>query len=120
MDFIISPPSVSLFDKYGSLLDILKNMILGVTYQTDITMYPGVEVDIPDKPPFGCRDATFKLTWDKSDIHLGFSIVRKKHPVTKYEEFLAGLSGSRRKIKVKLGVPLTPAFSLALICLLIF
>lgn len=62
-------------NRYGSLKDILSNMLRGTRYQTDITMYPGVEIEIPDKPCFGCRDATFKLTWDKSDVNLGFSII---------------------------------------------
>jgi hypothetical protein len=60
---------------YGRLIDILRNMVRGTRYQTDITMFPGVEQEIPVKPPFGCRDATFKLTWDKSDIRLGFSLI---------------------------------------------
>lgn len=62
-------------ERYGRLLDILRNMIMGVTYQTDITMFPGVELEILDKPPFGCRDAEFKLTWDDPGVNLGFSLI---------------------------------------------
>jgi hypothetical protein len=60
---------------YGSFRDIIRNMVRGITFQTDITIYPGIELAIPDKPPFGCRDANFKLTWGATDAHLGFSII---------------------------------------------
>lgn len=63
------------FEIFGRLINIIRNMIRGVTYQTDITIFPGVEVDLPVNPPFGCRDATFKLTWNNPSIHLGFSII---------------------------------------------
>ena len=62
-------------ERYGSIVNILKNMIKGVTYQTDITLFPGTEVKIPDSPFFGCRDATFKLTWDNPKACLGFSLI---------------------------------------------
>jgi len=61
--------------KTGKLIDVLRNMIKGATYQTDITLHPGVEEEIPDSPPFGCRDATFKLTWDDPSVNLGLSII---------------------------------------------
>jgi len=61
--------------KNGKFIDILRNMIRGVTYQTDITIFPGVEIDIPVKPGFGCRDANFKLTWSNPNINLGFSVI---------------------------------------------
>ncbi|MBR9681176.1 MAG: hypothetical protein GOV00_00040 [Candidatus Altiarchaeota archaeon] len=57
--------------------------------------------------------------WPMEDIDVGFSIIRKTQPVTKYEGFLAGLSGIRKHVKVRLGIPLTPAFSIALIGLLL-
>jgi len=62
---------------YGNTLEAIRNA-LGkplTEYNCDINMYPGVEVEIPDNPPFGCRDATFKLTWDNSNINLGLSII---------------------------------------------
>jgi len=62
---------------YGNTLDALRNA-LGrpvTNYNCDITMYPGTEIKIPDTPPFGCRDATFKLTWDNSNINLGLTII---------------------------------------------
>jgi len=63
------------FGLNGNLLEVLKN-ILGKTYfHTDITIYPGTEKIIPIKPSFGCRDATFKLTWANPNIQLGFSII---------------------------------------------
>lgn len=63
------------FETYGSLKDILSNMFSGVTYQTDITIYPGTRMDIPEDPPFGCRDATFTLNWNNPDVDLGMSII---------------------------------------------
>jgi len=59
----------------GRILDIVKNLLTGVKYQTDITMFPGIEQDLLVNPPFGCRDATFKLTWDKPSVQLGFSLI---------------------------------------------
>lgn len=56
---------------HGSLLKILPPVV----YNIDITMYPGVEFKIPEKPPFGCRDVDFRLTWDNLDVSLGFSII---------------------------------------------
>jgi len=46
-----------------------------VTYHVDVTMYPGIDVKIPEKPPFGCRDAYFKLSWDNDDVDLGFTVL---------------------------------------------
>ena len=63
------------FGKYGKLVDIIRNMIKGVRYQTDITLYPGTEHEIPDAPPFGCRDATFRLTWDNPSVKLGLTVL---------------------------------------------
>lgn len=62
------------FGRYGTLLDVLKNM-REVTYQVDIEMLPGIEFDIPDLPPYGCRDVQIDLTWDNDDADLGFSLI---------------------------------------------
>jgi len=62
------------FGRYGSLIDILKNM-KQVMYKVDVEMYPGMLLDIPDLPPFGCRNASFELTWDVPAVKLGFSII---------------------------------------------
>jgi len=69
------PTFAGRIEKNGNFMDILKNMIKGVVYRTDITMFPGIEVKIPENPPFGCRDATFKLTWDNPGVCLGFSLI---------------------------------------------
>jgi len=68
------PPrrNIGPFILQGSLL---KAFTGGVTYYVDVTMYPGVDVVIPDEPFFGCRNADFKLTWDNSDEELGFSLI---------------------------------------------
>jgi len=57
----------------GSLIDML--LTRGVSYNIDITKYPGEIIDLPDKPPFGCKSADFKLTWDNPSIDLGFTIL---------------------------------------------
>jgi hypothetical protein len=63
----------------GNLLQLqgsVRGMIEpGVTYHVDITMYPGIDVEIPDLPPFGCRNVEFKLTWDNPEATLGFTLV---------------------------------------------
>jgi hypothetical protein len=68
------PPrrNIGPFILQGSLL---KALLGGVTYYVDVTMYPGVDVVIPDKPFFGCRDVTFTLKWDNPSVVLGFSVI---------------------------------------------
>ena len=61
------------FEIQGSLIDML--LTRGVSYNIDITKYPGEIIDLPDKPPFGCKSADFKLTWDNPNIDLGFTIL---------------------------------------------
>jgi len=56
----------------GSLLSALR---MPVVYHVDITMYPGVDIRIPDTPPFGCRNVSFTLRWNNPNIHLGFSLI---------------------------------------------
>lgn len=63
-------------DRYGTLLDAIKNVLFGVnTFNVDITKYPGVELEIPDLPSFGARDATFKLSWDDDNVQLGLTLL---------------------------------------------
>jgi hypothetical protein len=62
------------FGRYGRIIDILKNM-RQVIYQIDINMYPGIEIEIPDCPPYGCRNAKFDLTWNDPNVDLGFSLI---------------------------------------------
>ena len=63
------------FGSYGSFKEILSNMLTKATYQTDIWLYPGTDVVIPEMPSFGSRNATFKLTWDDPTVTLGFSLI---------------------------------------------
>ena len=62
---------LGIFQIRGSLI---KALLPGVTYYLDITMYPGVDIEIPD-PPFGCRNADFSLKWHNSNVKLGFSLI---------------------------------------------
>lgn len=65
----------NLIRKFGTRIDRIKNILFGTKFQTDITMYPGIDIEIPESPPFGCRDATFKLTWNNPNVKLGFCII---------------------------------------------
>jgi len=56
----------------GSLLKALGKK---VTYHVDITMYPGVDIVLPDYPPFGCKSADITLTWNDPSANLGFTLV---------------------------------------------
>lgn len=69
------PTFAKSFGKNGKFIDILKNMMGDTRYQTDITIYPGIEKEIPELPPFGCRDANFELSWNNENVELGFSII---------------------------------------------
>lgn len=60
--------------RYGTFFEALRN-IFDTQYTVDISMYPGIIIDIPDQPPFGVRNATFKLTWDDPSVTLGFSLI---------------------------------------------
>ncbi|MCD6382959.1 MAG: cell wall-binding repeat-containing protein, partial [Thermoplasmata archaeon] len=46
-----------------------------VNYQIDYTIYPGVDLDIPDEVPFFCRDATIELTWSDTSSRLGLILL---------------------------------------------
>ena len=63
----------------GNLVQLqgsVKGMIEpGVTYHVDLTMYPGIDIEIPDLPPFGCRNVEIKLTCDNPEANLGFTLV---------------------------------------------
>jgi len=63
---------LGLFKIQGSLLKALSP---GVDYYLDITLYPGIDIKLPDNPPFGCRNANFKLKWDNPTVNLGFSVI---------------------------------------------
>jgi hypothetical protein len=62
------------FGRYGSIFEVLKNL-REVTYQVDVEMYPGVELEIPDKPSFGARDLHMELSWDDPSVDLGMSLI---------------------------------------------
>jgi hypothetical protein len=62
---------------YGTNLDAFRNAIGRplTQYYCDITKYPGVNKRIVDQPPFGCRDATFTLSWNNPNVNLGLTII---------------------------------------------
>ncbi|MGC9554775.1 MAG: hypothetical protein ACP5EK_05640, partial [Thermoplasmatota archaeon] len=59
----------------GSPLQALLSLRRGVTYNVDVAMYPGTEMDIPETPAAGSRHARFVLEWDDPSAHLGFSLI---------------------------------------------
>jgi len=61
---------------YGSIGEAVKNLLFGVKdFYVDITKYPGVEIEIPETPTYGCRSAEFKLKWENEDIDLGLTLI---------------------------------------------
>jgi len=62
----------NIFEIQGSILGMIKP---GVTYHVDITLYPGIDITIPDNPPFGCRDVEFILSWNDPSANLAMSII---------------------------------------------
>jgi hypothetical protein len=60
---------------HGSVSGILANILKGVTYHVDVKMYPGVDVIIPENPPYECTDVEFKLVSDAVDVNLGLSLI---------------------------------------------
>jgi len=60
----------------GSGLEIIRNLLFKpVIYHADVDLYPGIDLEIPDVPCFGCRDAEFKLAWDIDNVDLGLTII---------------------------------------------
>ena len=65
------------FTVFGKNGDAVKNAFgKQVTeFNVDVKKYPGVELEIPDIPVFGCRDATFELTWESENVDLGLTLI---------------------------------------------
>lgn len=45
------------------------------TMNVVVDLYPGVEVDLKDPVPYGCRDIEFKLKWNNPNVALGFVLL---------------------------------------------
>ena len=45
-----------------------------VKYTIDYTLYPGVDLELPDDAPYGCRNAYFNLYWEDSSQQLGLIV----------------------------------------------
>jgi hypothetical protein len=43
-------------------------------YTIDYTLYPGIDLELPDEAPYGCRNAYFNLYWSDSGQQLGLII----------------------------------------------
>jgi len=68
-------PTKKIFNTYGTPREIISNILKQVMYQVDIKMYPGITVDIPDKPFYGSGNCNITLTWDNPSAKLGFSLL---------------------------------------------
>jgi hypothetical protein len=53
----------------------LFSKLRGKTVSVDVMLYPGIVVSLEEPTPFGCRDATFTLTWNNPNLRLGFTIL---------------------------------------------
>ena len=60
----------STLQKTGLLSKLRKDVV-----NVDLMLYPGIVVEIDALPPFGCRDATFKLSWNNPSINLGLTVL---------------------------------------------
>jgi hypothetical protein len=45
------------------------------TQQVQIDLYPGVEMEVNDTVPYGCRNAEFTLKWNNPSVALGFIVL---------------------------------------------
>lgn len=66
-------------------------------YEIDVTLYPGVEIQIPQDMPFYGRDVYFELTWDNENVDLGI-IIRGPEGAEIYTSELTGTSPQQVKI----------------------
>jgi len=72
---ITDVPTKKIIGHYGSLGEILANIIKGVTYKVDIEMYPGAVIPFDIYPPYYCRDAEFKFQCKNSNAKFGFLLI---------------------------------------------
>jgi hypothetical protein len=63
---------LGIFTLQGQILNVFRRT---VTYHVDLTMYPGIDLILPDNPMFGCKSADFKLTWNNPNVNLGFTLI---------------------------------------------
>ncbi len=65
------------FDNVEEKTGLLSELGLGGSNKQDveITLYPGIDLEIDDPSPYGCRNVEFTLEWDNPNIVLGFLIL---------------------------------------------
>ncbi len=65
------------FDNVDEKTGLLSELAFGGSNKQDveISLYPGVEVDINDPIPYGCRNVEFTLEWSNPNIVLGFLVL---------------------------------------------
>ena len=73
---IVDIPTKGLLgERHGTITQRLADVMTGkVTYYIDLRLFPGIEVELPDLPPFMARNIDFELSW-KGDGKLGLLIV---------------------------------------------
>ncbi|MEF8847642.1 MAG: hypothetical protein V5A68_00720, partial [Candidatus Thermoplasmatota archaeon] len=76
-----SPPEGKMEKMYQNIEEETKTSLLGKIFNRDnmlpidIYLYPGVEIKIPEKIPYGCRDAEFTLKWENDNVRLGLFVL---------------------------------------------
>jgi len=68
---------IEITGSYGTPREILRNLFREVTYQVDISMYPGARMPLFDSNnlPFECRDVNLELKCKNPNINLGFCLI---------------------------------------------
>jgi len=52
----------------------INSIISTARYTIDYSLYPGVDLTLPELSPYGCRDATFILDWSDTSRQLGLLV----------------------------------------------
>jgi len=76
-----TPPDQGIMEQYNS--NVRKTSLLSLlglgknknTQQVKISLYPGVEQQMNETVPYGCRNAQFTLKWNNPSVALGFIIL---------------------------------------------
>ena len=93
--------SEGLFSKIQSILNKKSNML-----PADIYLYPGVEIEIPEQIPYGCRDAEFTLKWYNPNMRLGLFILdptgTESFSNPDADSIINGIESGKTEITIKL------------------
>jgi hypothetical protein len=72
----------------------------------EIYLYPGVEVEIDDAVPYGCRDIEFTLEWNNPNVALGFLVLdptgAETASVPSNDEIVTGIERGATELDIEL------------------